>query len=256
MPFRVAEDHRIPDVLHAGYRWNKGLPEPRGRAAKDWRAGTTTAFSVDSIHSCLRNRSRPHGACDGPAGLDTFHWLGIWLRCEPQATPCWFTRQPGVKFAHVTQVRWLTDQEQLAWRSLVAMNESLGEYIERQLRSRCGLSSADFQVLAHLSEAADGRLRSFELTQLLRWEKGRLSQHLSRMQTRGLVSRERCLDDRRGAVVAITLRGRGLIKAAAPQHVADVRSVLIDHLNITELATLTAVANKVRERLVMLEPKV
>ncbi len=154
----------------------------------------------------------------------------------------------------MTEERWLDDREQRAWRSLMAMQESLAEFLERQLRSRCGLSNADYQVLAHLSEASEGRLRSFELTQLLRWEKGRLSQHVGRMQTRGLVSRERCLDDRRGAVVAITSRGRELIETAAPQHVADVRSVIIDQLTATELATLTAIADKVRERLEVLEP--
>ena len=130
----------------------------------------------------------------------------------------------------MTEMRWLDDREQRAWRSLMAMQEGLGEFIERQLRNRCDLSHADFQVLAHLSEAAQGRLRPFELTHLLRWDKGRLSQHLGRMHTRGLVSRERCLDDRRGAVVSITSRGRELIEAAAPQHVADVRSAVIDQL--------------------------
>ena len=152
-------------------------------------------------------------------------------------------------------MKWLDDREQRAWRSLMVMQEGLDEFIDRQLRRRCGLSSADFRVLAHLSEASEGWLRSFELAQLLRWEKSRLSQHLGRMQTRGLVSRERCVEDRRGAVVAITLRGRDLIEAAAPQHVADVRSVIIDHLSPTELATLTAVSDKVRERLTMLEPE-
>jgi DNA-binding MarR family transcriptional regulator len=158
--------------------------------------------------------------------------------------------------AGVSNVKWLDDREQRAWRSFVAMQEGLGEFLDRQLRSRCGLSSADFRVLAHLSESSEGRLRSFELAHLLRWEKSRLSQHLGRMQTRGLVSRERCLDDRRGAVVAITSRGRELIEAAAPQHVADVRAVVIDHLSATELATLTAVSDKVRERLAMLEPEI
>lgn len=146
-------------------------------------------------------------------------------------------------------VRWLDDREQRAWRSLMAMQAGIEEYLERQLRSRNGLSNADFQVLAHLSEAPDGQLRSFELTRLLRWEKSRLSQHLSRMQTRGLVQRERCLDDRRGAVIAITSRGKQLIEAAAPQHVADVRSAVIDQLTPAELATLTAIADKVRDRL-------
>ena len=157
---------------------------------------------------------------------------------------------------NVNDVDWLDDREQRAWRSLVAMQEGLSEFIDRQLRSRCGLSTADYRALAHLSEASEGRLRSFELAHLLRWEKSRLSQHLGRMQTRGLVSRERCIDDRRGAVVAITSRGRELIEAAAPQHVADIRSVIIDHLSAPELATLTAISDKVRERLAMLEPDI
>jgi DNA-binding MarR family transcriptional regulator len=154
----------------------------------------------------------------------------------------------------MTEERWLDEREDRAWRSLMAMQEGLAEFLERQLRSRCGLSNADFQVLAHLSEASEGRLRSFELTRLLRWEKSRLSQHLGRMQARGLVLRERCLDDRRGAVVAITSRGRELIEAASPQHLADVRSAIIDQLTATELATLTVIADKVRARLEELEP--
>jgi len=150
-------------------------------------------------------------------------------------------------------VRWLDEQEERAWRSLTAMQEGLSEFIERQLRHRCGLSSADFQVLAHLSEAPRGRLRSVALTRLLHWEKSRLSQHLTRMQGRGLVSRERCLDDQRGAVIAITLPGRELIEAAAPRHVADVRSALIDQLSRAELATLITISEKVRGRLAMLD---
>lgn len=152
----------------------------------------------------------------------------------------------------MTEMRWLDNREQRAWRSLMAMQEGLGEFIDRQLRNRCDLSHADFQVLAHLSEAAQGRLRPFELSHLLRWDKGRLSQHLGRMQTRGLVSRERCLEDRRGAVVCMTSRGSELIEAAAPQHVADVRSAVIDQLTPGELATLTAIADKVRDRLTLL----
>ena len=155
----------------------------------------------------------------------------------------------------MTEAQWLDEQEQRAWRSLMAMQDGLSEFLERQLRTRCGLSGADYEVLAHLSEAPGGRLRSFELGGMLRWEKSRLSQHLGRMQNRGLVSRERCLTDQRGAVVAITPRGCDLIKAAAPRHVADVRNVLIDHLTAMELEVLCTIGDKVRERLVALEQK-
>jgi DNA-binding MarR family transcriptional regulator len=135
----------------------------------------------------------------------------------------------------------------------MVMQDGLSEFLDRQLRTRCGLSTADYQVLAHLSEAPDGRLRPFALGDLLRWEKSRLSQHLSRMEKRDLVTRERCLTDQRGAVIAITARGAGLIEAAAPQHVADVRDALIDHLTPAELRTLAAIGDKVRDRLATLD---
>jgi DNA-binding MarR family transcriptional regulator len=153
----------------------------------------------------------------------------------------------------MTAARWLDAQEEHAWRSLMAMQDGLSEFLDRQLRTWCGLSNADYQVLAHLSEAPGGRLRPFELGRLLRWEKSRLSQHLSRMGHRGLVTRERCLTDQRGAVIAITARGRELIEAAAPQHIADVRSTVIDQLTAAELRTLAAIGDKVRHRLAELE---
>ena len=153
----------------------------------------------------------------------------------------------------MTGTRWLDDEEQRAWRSLITMHDGLTEFLDRELRHRCGLSTPDYEVLAHLSESAEGRLRPFELGRLLRWEKSRLSQHLGRMQKRGLVSRDRCDTDQRGAVVTITPRGRDLITAAAPQHAANVRHVFIDQLTKAELKSLIAIGDKVRKRLAALE---
>ncbi len=150
------------------------------------------------------------------------------------------------------EARWLDEREQRAWRALMVMQEGLSEFLERRLRTRCGLSQADYQVLAHLSEAPEGRLRPFELGALLRWEKGRLSQHLGRMEKRDLVTREPCATDQRGAVVALTDPGRVLIEAAAPQHVSDVREVFVDHLSPDELDTLAAISDTVRARLAAL----
>jgi DNA-binding MarR family transcriptional regulator len=153
----------------------------------------------------------------------------------------------------MTEARWLDDEEQRAWRSLITMQDGLTEFLDRELRHRCGVSTPDYEVLAHLSESPEGRLRPFELGRLLRWEKSRLSQHLGRMQKRGLVSRDRCVTDQRGAVVTITPRGRDLITAAAPQHVANVRDVFIDQLTKAELKSLIAIGDKVRKRLAALE---
>jgi DNA-binding MarR family transcriptional regulator len=152
----------------------------------------------------------------------------------------------------VTEATWLTGPEDRAWRSLLTLQDDRAQFVDRQLRTHSGLSSPDYEVLAHLSEAPEGRLRPFELGELLRWDKSRLSQHLGRMQNRGLVVRERCRTDQRGAVVSITPQGRDLIRAAAPRHVADVRAALIDQLTAAELDALTTIGDKVRDRLAQL----
>ncbi|WP_433781660.1 MarR family winged helix-turn-helix transcriptional regulator [Actinomycetospora sp. CA-101289] len=152
----------------------------------------------------------------------------------------------------MAEARWLDEREERAWRGLMALQDGMTEFVDRQLRTGFGISHADYQVLAHLSEAPEGRLRPFALGRLLRWEKSRLSQHLGRMERRGLVTREPCPTDQRGAVVGITPHGRTLIEAAAPRHVDDVRDLLVDHLTPAELDTLSAISETVRARLATL----
>ncbi len=65
---------------------------------------------------------------------------------------------------------------------------------------------------------------------MLTWEKSRTSHHLTRMEKRGLVGREQCPDDARGAFVAITPAGREAIEQAAPGHACTVRRLVFDHL--------------------------
>ena len=133
------------------------------------------------------------------------------------------------------------------------MQADLSQYIERQLRVRNGLSRADYEVLALLSEAPEGRLRAFELGEALRWEKSRLSQHLTRMEGRGLVFRERCPTDQRGMVAVVTARGREIVEAAAEPHAADVRAVLLDHMTPEQLDVACDLARIVRDRVEVLD---
>ena len=155
----------------------------------------------------------------------------------------------------MTEPRWLDEREERAWRSLMVMQAGLFQYFERQLRAHSGLSAADYEVLAHLSEAPEGRMRSFALARVLRWEKGRLSQHLTRMQKRGLIRREPCPTDQRGAVVVITEPGRALIEKAAPLHVADIRKVLFDDATPAQLDLLTELGDQVKTRLAEIDQR-
>jgi DNA-binding MarR family transcriptional regulator len=145
--------------------------------------------------------------------------------------------------------QWLTDDEQRAWRGLVQMTSRLDSRLNRELQQASGLSLADYDVLVLLTEAPDGRLRVFELAEDLQWEQSRLSHHLARMQRRGLVAREECTTDRRGAFVVLTDAGQDAIEKAAPGHVALVRQLVFDGLSAEQVVTLESFVTRVLSRL-------
>jgi DNA-binding MarR family transcriptional regulator len=142
----------------------------------------------------------------------------------------------------VAATRWLDEREQAAWRGFLAMQTQVGGRLRRLLQQQSGLSDADYDVLVHLSEADRGQLRIFALGQALLWEKSRLSHQLRRMAERGLVVREECDTDGRGAFVRLTPAGRRVIRAAAPRHVAEVRRTFVDVLSPAQLDALAAMA--------------
>jgi DNA-binding MarR family transcriptional regulator len=126
--------------------------------------------------------------------------------------------------------RWLSDREERAWRGVQFMQLRLEGELARQLSASSGLSYSDYVVLVALTDHPEGRMRLFELAGVLGWEKSRLSHHVGRMADRGLVKKEKCSDDRRGANVVVTKRGRSEIVAAAAGHVATVRRLFVDRL--------------------------
>ena len=150
--------------------------------------------------------------------------------------------------------RWLTAEEQRAWRGLLRMTSQLNARMNRQLQDEYGISLADYDVLVVLSEAPAGRLRVFEIADALAWEQSRVSHQLARMQRRGLVGREECATDARGAFVVLTRAGRAAIEQAAPAHVETVRQLVFDGLSPGQLAALTAVTAGVLERLQATQP--
>lgn len=147
----------------------------------------------------------------------------------------------------MSEARWLRGVEHDAWRGWVEVGSRLEERLNRQLQHDSGLSSADYEVLVNLSEAEEGRLRSFQLGALIRWEKSRLSHHLTRMEKRGLIAREECPTDGRGAYVVLTPAGRSAIEAAAPLHVEEVRRLFVDLLTQEQLAQLVDITGTVLE---------
>jgi DNA-binding MarR family transcriptional regulator len=131
---------------------------------------------------------------------------------------------------------WLSEDEQRAWRTYLRMSSLLPAALNRQLQQNCGLTLPEYEVLVQLSEAAEHRLRPFQICEALNWEQSRLSHQLTRMERRGLIVRCECAADGRGAFIELTAAGADAIAAAAPRHVAAVRTLIFDRLSGAERA--------------------
>ena len=151
---------------------------------------------------------------------------------------------PGI-LGNMEEVRWLDGREERAWRALQFMQLRLSAALARQLAVDSDLSYPDYQVLVALTDRPDGRARVSELAHQLGWEQSRLSHHLTRMESRGLVSKEQCPSDRRGAFAVVSAEGRRKLAAAAPGHVDAVRRLFVDRLRPEQLDAIAEVAETV-----------
>ena len=141
--------------------------------------------------------------------------------------------------------RWLDHAEDQAWRGYLRMRTLLHARILRDLAREAGLSGPDYDVLSHVSESPGRRSRLGELAERMAWSRSRLSHHLTRMERRGLVTRQDCASDGRGAFVVLTDAGFRVIQAAAPGHVASVRRHFIDLLSREQLDALSRISDTV-----------
>jgi DNA-binding MarR family transcriptional regulator len=88
------------------------------------------------------------------------------------------------------------------------------------------LRGADFAVLATLVRLGAGSISQGRLAPELGLSAGTVSLRLDRLAHLGLIHRLPDPDDGRGALVALTRRGRRLFEACAPEHLANAADLL------------------------------
>jgi DNA-binding MarR family transcriptional regulator len=137
------------------------------------------------------------------------------------------------------RLRWLSDDEQQAWRATVHLSQLLMRQLDRDLNAH-GLNGRDYEILVELSEAPDNRLRMTDLADATSQSRSRLSHQISRMEKRGLVRRDECEGDKRGTFAVLTREGMAAIERVAPCHVENVRRHFIDRLTPGQLEEIRA----------------
>jgi DNA-binding MarR family transcriptional regulator len=102
-----------------------------------------------------------------------------------------------------------------AWRALLRGQALLIEEVERQLAAGDLPPLGWYDVLTELDKAG-GRLRIHELADAVILSRSGLSRLLDRLEGAGLLGREPCENDRRGAYAAITPAGREMLDRMWP----------------------------------------
>lgn len=145
--------------------------------------------------------------------------------------------------------RWLTPEEREAWVRFSAVLELLPAALDAQLSRDAELTHFDYFALAMLSEAPGRVLRASALAARTNATLPRLSKVISRLETRGFVSRYPCPEDKRATNVALTQSGWEKVVATAPGHVENVRAIVIDALTPEQVAQLSAISAALLSRL-------
>jgi DNA-binding MarR family transcriptional regulator len=140
--------------------------------------------------------------------------------------------------------RWLDDEERLTWFALGSMLVRLSAALDAQLQRDAGISHFEYQVLAGLSMAPGRTLRMSVLAGFAEGSLPRLSQVVTRLERRGLVTRRPDPADGRFTLAILTDDGWNKVVATAPGHVEEVRRLVFDPLTKAQQRQLRVIGDR------------
>jgi DNA-binding MarR family transcriptional regulator len=147
-------------------------------------------------------------------------------------------------------VRPLSEREMAAWHALLRGHAAVVRVLEAELEAEHGLSLPAYEVLSHLSDAPDNRLRMSQLAAHAVLTPSGLTRLVDKLSRDGLVERAKCSADARVVYAVLTDAGRDRLVAAYPAHLQSVRRHYVDRLTSEQL---DAIAEALGGLLVRLE---
>jgi DNA-binding MarR family transcriptional regulator len=139
----------------------------------------------------------------------------------------------------------LDDRELRAWRGMLRVHAMLTKALDAQLEAEHGLALSSYEVLLYLNDADGQRMRMSDLAESVILSRSGLTRLVDRLERDGLLERQSCPDDARGAFASLTETGRAKLQAARSTHLGGVRALFLEHFGEAELDTLGAAWERV-----------
>ena len=127
-----------------------------------------------------------------------------------------------------------------AWRALLTAHAELTERIDAALRRADVIPLRWYDALLCLYEAPARRLRLAELAQAALLSRSGLSRLVDRLEEAGLLRREPCADDARGAFAVLTAEGHQALRRCWRVYGAEIEARVGRRLTAAEARTLGA----------------
>ena len=151
--------------------------------------------------------------------------------------------------------RGLNSEQLGAYFALMEVSSLLQYAVDEHLRADGDLSWVQFQILARLVDAPEGRLRMTDLADGVVYSRSGLTYQAGLLDKRGLITRAPSPDDERSVIVTVTAAGRDLVDQVLPGHVDSVRRLLFEAMTDGDVATLSTVLGRVREHMRATPPR-
>lgn len=132
-----------------------------------------------------------------------------------------------------------------AWHLFLVAHAKLVDRINRQLAAASVLSLEWYDVLLTLSQAPQRRLRMSELAEKVTLSRSGLTRLVDRLEAAGLLRRENCAEDRRGAFAVLTPAGLRALKKTWPHYEKGIQRSFARHVEAEQAKVIAAALTRV-----------
>jgi DNA-binding MarR family transcriptional regulator len=134
------------------------------------------------------------------------------------------------------------------WRAFLLAHARVSRRLDDELRAEHDLSFAEYDALLTIANAPDRRVRMRHLADQVLLSKSGVTRLIDRLVADGLVARDTCVSDARGAEAVLTQAGLDRLRAASRTHLRGISDHFLDILDEGQLAEVGRAMQAVADR--------
>ena len=134
------------------------------------------------------------------------------------------------------------------WRAFLTAHARVTRRLDEELRVEHDLSLAEYDALLTIASSPDRRIRMRQLADRVILSKSGVTRLIDRLVIDGLVERDACQTDARGAEAVLTQAGLDRLRRASRTHLRGIAQHFLGAVDDVDLATIERSMHAVADR--------